>query len=158
MEKQLIDALLEKYWAGESSLEEEQSLRTYFSKGNISEEHKEVSALFDFFNTERDVVASKAVKELLPTSEISTPQAKIRHFNWTRIAASVMLVFTMLVGWNYLSSPQVSNSTAVEEIQDPEEAYRVTMEALAYLSNKYDKGAKPLQSISKVNATNILNN
>jgi len=157
MDKQTINAFLEKYWAGESSLEEEQSLREYFSAGNIETEHKEAAVLFGVFNTERDIVADKAVKDLLPQIP-STPKAKIRHFTWTRIAASVMLIFTMLAGWNYFTAPQNNQTAAVEEISDPEEAYRVTMEALAYLSNKYDKGAKPLQTLKKVDATNILNN
>ncbi len=158
MEKRTIDAYLERYWEGETSLEEEQILRNYFREGQIAEEHKDAEALFSFFNSERDIVAQKAVSELVPQTQASS-KAKIRHFNWTRIAASVMLVFTMLVGWNYFTSPTTTQSSvAVDEIQDPEEAYRVTMEALAYLSNKYDKGAKPLNAIKKVNATNIFNN
>jgi len=64
----------------------------------------------------------------------------------------------MLVGWNYFSTQPSQTSVTVEEIQDPEEAYRVTMEALAYLSNKYDKGARPLKAIKKVNAGKIINN
>jgi len=157
MDKQTIDAFLDKYWAGESSLEEEQSLRTYFSAGDVANAHKDAGVLFGFYNSERDIVASKAIKDMLPQNA-KTSETKIRHFNWTRVAASIILIFSMLVGWNYFTAPTTNQTAAVEEISDPDEAYRVTMEALAYLSNKYDKGAKPLQTLAKVNATNILNN
>lgn len=156
MDKQSIDAYLERYWAGESTLEEEQALRSYYASGNVAPEHKEAEALFSFFNAEREVQTESSVGKLiqLPTQ---TKTKSIQRFNWTSIAASVMIVFTMLVGWNYFSNQTtIPDTAALEEIEDPEEAYRVTMEALAYLSNKYDKGAKPLNSIKKVNATNII--
>ena len=47
--KHNIDHVLDKYWAGESSIEDENILKEYFSKDDIQENHQPFKELFVFF-------------------------------------------------------------------------------------------------------------
>ena len=48
--KHNIDHVLDKYWAGESSIEDENILKEYFSNNDIQENHLPFKELFVFFN------------------------------------------------------------------------------------------------------------
>jgi len=75
-----IDRLLEKYFDGETSLEEEKLLRNYFRQSNIDERHKIYSPMFSFFSEERqEAVVEKKTK-------------KIPAYAWIGIAASIILL------------------------------------------------------------------
>lgn len=75
-----IDKLLEKYFEGETSLDEEQILRDYFLRTKIEDRHKEYKPIFNFFSEEkRETVVHK--KKIAPS-----------FFRWIGIAASVLLI------------------------------------------------------------------
>lgn len=57
-----IDQLLEKYFDGQTSLKEEQTLRDYFSGKEIYPEHKIYTPIFAFFNEERKLIKPKKRK------------------------------------------------------------------------------------------------
>lgn len=92
-----IDEILERYFEGETSLEEEQVLRDYFSQPNINEEHKIYAPMFEFFIQEQES----------GIEEITENKGKKRHLSvWISIAASIVL----LVGAYFtLSSPLKGN-------------------------------------------------
>ena len=52
MDYKYINQLLERYWAGETSLEEEQILRSFFSQPNVPDELKQYRCLFIYEQTE----------------------------------------------------------------------------------------------------------
>ena len=87
-----IDTLLEKYFEGETSLEEEKSLRHYFSGSDIADKHKIYTSIFQFFTEER----AKADNELLPKQ---TKKISIRF--WVGIAAACSL---LIFGGTYFYS------------------------------------------------------
>ena len=55
MESDEIEQLLERYWAGETSLEEEACLRAWFAKGDIPEHLQADRIWFDYLKEEREV-------------------------------------------------------------------------------------------------------
>ena len=57
MDSNKIEALLNKYWNCETSLEEEQQLRDYFKQGNIPEQLKEAASLFRYFELQKKKIA-----------------------------------------------------------------------------------------------------
>lgn len=60
MDYKYIDQLLERYWRGETSLEEEQILRSFFSQANVPEELGKYAALFVYEQSEpKDDVLGK---------------------------------------------------------------------------------------------------
>jgi hypothetical protein len=148
MEKYEIDKLIEKYFDATSTLEEEQKLRLYFTSEKIDNEHKAIAGLFSFYNAESELINDKEVISMIPKQKKNTPV-----FYLSRIAAAAMIIFAVYFSYNAFEQP-VDNDMVM--VDDPEEAYRVTMEALAFLSNKYEKGNKPLENIKKLKNTQII--
>ncbi|MFV0419708.1 MAG: hypothetical protein ACK5KT_13385 [Dysgonomonas sp.] len=75
-----IDELLEKYFEGETSIEEEKLLRNYFRQENIDEQHKIYAPLFNFFSEERKEIAIEKKRKKTPL------------YTWIGIAASIALL------------------------------------------------------------------
>lgn len=94
-----IDKILERYFEGESTLEEEQILRNYFGQPEIEERHKIYAPIFQFFITESSENSESDTKETI---------GKRQRFNirpWISIAASIAII----VGLYIIFSPQIEN-------------------------------------------------
>ena len=104
MEFKHIDQLLEKYWAGESSLEDEQRLREYFSTGPVATRHEAFKPLFELFQSapaeELSADFDERLLAQLDTESLDTPlrvASKAPRRLWpvylTRIAAAIVSKF-----------------------------------------------------------------
>jgi hypothetical protein len=128
--------LLDKYWDGETSEDEEFILKVYFCSGNVQEEHKVFVDLFEYFDTQKSITFNS-----LQSKSIDV-KPKIKYFNFRKIiysvaAASVLLFAAVTVMKDINPDPTVQQTAMVYEIEDPEEALRVTKEALALVSKKF---------------------
>lgn len=97
-----IIKLLDKYFEGETSLEEEKWIRNYFSlhKDQLHPDLKPYEPLFQFFEEEKTVHLEKNLLELLPTP----PDIKVISYNkmylvWLRSAAAVLLLVVAAFWW-----------------------------------------------------------
>lgn len=165
-----IKSLLEKYENGETDIAEESSLESFFtqSEESIPEEWKPYAELFKWRQSFRQNVLHDSFEDKL-RSKLVSHDGKPSHKNPTKtvfkldrrrilqIAASVaiLLVSTWVYKSSWLLKPtdaslQLANK---ETFDDPELAYQQTVEALAYLSSKLNKGQrKAAGSISKLKA------
>ncbi|GHV63775.1 hypothetical protein FACS1894199_00480 [Bacteroidia bacterium] len=77
--KQHIEALIERYFDGLTTLKEEKWLRNYFQTANVSEEWKGYQPMFQFFAAERKPIRKNT---------------RMRNVRWVSMvaAASVLLV------------------------------------------------------------------
>ena len=154
METQRIKELIDKYWAGESSLDEEGQIASYFQGSDIEDELVQFKPLFNFYEDEREIKLEKSIESMLPKQE-----AKIFTLNRVRaVAATVAIIAASVFGFNYLNTNSIlgNDNKVVAEIQDPEEAYAMTMEALAYLSSNYEKGSTKLRKLPKAMESTII--
>ena len=154
METQIIKELLDKYWAGESTLEQESQIRAYFEGSEIDSELMQYKPLFNFYGTEKNISLERSIDTMLPKQE-----TKIFTINRIRaIAATVLVVVASIFGFNYLQTNTGSgtNNTIAVEVQDPEEAYALTMEALSYLSSNYEKGSGKLKKLPEALESTII--
>jgi len=128
--------LLDKYWDGETSEDEEFVLKGYFRSSIIQEEHKAFTDLFEYFDRQKNITFTARQNE----STDSKP--KVKYFNLRRIiysvaAASLLLFAAVTVMKDINPDPNEQQTAMVNEIEDPEEALRVTKEALALVSKKF---------------------
>ena len=147
MEPKQINHLLDKYWAGESSLEEEKTLRTYFSSSDVDPSLVKYIALFDYFNQESETSLSKDPSDYIKTeTKVISLSSRMKA-----VAAAAVILFAAIFAFQHLNSEFNNPKTIVlaDEIANPDEAYEITKEALAYLSGNYKKGAEPLKVIPK---------
>ena len=135
-----IDSLLEKYWAGETDRDEELALRAYFRSDNVSSDHAELVPLFSFFDAESSR-EYEGQPDLAFTRKSSGSSGVLRLL--PRIGAIAATVALLLVVSLNLFTDDPTYKNKYTELQDPEEALAITMEALEFLSSNYEKGAEP---------------
>lgn len=125
--------LLQKYWDGDTSIEEEKELKHYF-RNNEDPESERLNALFSFFSNEQEITYTGAFKKN------STKIVKGNFLKRLSVAASIILVLGAGLFYYGYHSDAVTAGLAKGEIEDPEEALKITKEALSFLSVNYNKG------------------
>ena len=92
-----ISALLEKYWDGESSLDEERALKAYFATGPVDERLRNVAPLFAALRADSTVELQRS-----PVVQFA-PGPATSWRRWAVAAATVALL--MMAGWWWISRP-----------------------------------------------------
>lgn len=164
--------LIEKYFAGETSLEEEKILRGYFSSPDIDPSLRKYQPLFQFFEVEKDVVfdADKLPKFQETKTVSLQPQVGTQSKGlfarkggqFWKIAAAVAFLAIASVSIFKVFEPKPHTGARIivlDETDNPEEALKQVNAALALVSKKMKKGKdKTNESLLKLrNATEILN-
>jgi hypothetical protein len=153
MDSKKINALLEKYWNCETSLEEEQQLKAYFRGKEIPEQLRETAFLFHYFDDhkKKDLTDSGFDNEVL--TKVKTPKhGKVRKliYNSMRIAAgiAVLVVATFLVR----NEIRKTNPVAVEDTyDDPKLAFEETKKALQMISKSFGSAQDKAKKINMFN-------
>ncbi|MFN0215730.1 MAG: hypothetical protein ACKVT2_15840 [Saprospiraceae bacterium] len=117
MKYEEIQELLNKYWEGETSLEEERRIKTYFNSTGIDKRLEAFAPLFQALRQEQEVKLNTKTK-ILP----------IRHtqYYWA-MAASVVLLLT--AGWwiyrEQQASTPIASQAPTELPKTPEQAIQL---------------------------------
>ena len=128
-----IEALLEKYWAGNTSLQEEKEVKEYLQK------HQQGTPLAHY------ATALHESSQMEPNKVFRHPGKKQRR-TWLSIAASITLVVS--VAFWVLKDAQKQYEYVIE---DPQEAYEMTRKALFVVSTTLNKGASYSEPLTKIN-------
>jgi hypothetical protein len=148
MEYQVVKNLIERYFRGETTLEEEASLREYFRAGPVDERCREYAALFRWMSREQDRQledqrAGDMFRQLEPTGG-KTVSMRVVSRQWIlRIAAALVLMAGMW--WTYQGRRAAEQTAEVDwskyEITSEQEALMITRGALLKASQSLNKGA-----------------
>ena len=149
--------LLQKYYNGETTLNEEDTLKKYFT-GNpdIDEEFHTEKKQFIMFNKAKnqDVPVEdfeKKLETLIDNQKVIYPVFK-RSNVWIRIAAvaaSVLIIFGIYNSIKYFTGkPEYSDT-----IEDPRLAYEETKKTLLYISEKLNYGTRELENVDKLSSS-----
>ena len=150
MDYKKIEGLLDDYWNGVTTLEQEKELVAFFTKEEVPAHLKEYQPLFQFFRDEKDNEVSTSFETNLIAAlkaeeqKEAAPETNVRRL-WSpllRIAATVALVFGMFFMYQNYSFEDPNEFAMADTYETPEEAYRETMKALQLVSKKMDKGSK----------------
>lgn len=156
MDSEKLKALLEKYWACETSLEEEEQLREYFrTSTDVPEAWRETALLFRYFDEQK----SKQVDASFEVSTIekieqSKPKAKgrlVTLVNYSlRIAAGIAVLLLSI----YFVRQEIrqDNPIAVEDTyDDPQRAFEETKKALLMISKGFGTAEQQAKKINVFN-------
>lgn len=93
--KSEIDILLDKYFAGETTSDEEKTIRRYFAENELSDEMREIAPIFTFLE---DEAAALAVLDEVRV-EITTPAKRksMRAVLWTIAAVAASLFIGIIL-------------------------------------------------------------
>lgn len=140
MERQQIRDLLEKYFAGETELREEQQLRTYFKNTTqLPEEWEGYRLLFGSYEEERAVSYPREV--LLPAP---------RSYKWVGVVASFAAVLLVLL----ILQPFADNGQSSSEAPSAE-ATQNARSLFMIMGNAPREGKENLEYLNELNALQI---
>ncbi len=141
MESPKIKILLQKYWEGNSNKTEEAELKRLYKNG-IPKEDKKYKLVFDYqemMSQNQDEFSLDFLDQESTISSSNTRRKEYLSNNWKQLILKVAAVIAIIFGsifyqWDGLETPQM----AQENVMDS--AYEETVAALAFLSEKLNKG------------------
>ena len=125
-----IDALLEAWFEGQTTLEEERILKAYFRNRNIAAKHQYALPVFEALERE---------KELAYPLQFKTSVSNKRHPYWAAAAAVLLLLSAAIWWWSRPDRPAERPVVALM----PEQSIRQPLPAAVPKTNIAPKGHHP---------------
>ncbi|HET8855216.1 MAG TPA: hypothetical protein VFM60_04760 [Salinimicrobium sp.] len=137
MELKVIEDLLEKYFDGETTLEEENMLREYFCSAKVAGHLRNYVPMFRFFSGAREERLDK---------KLSYKREKKQVYSVVAAAASVVLVAGLFLG-------QREEISQLGSYENPQLALEKTKQTLHMVSQLMNNGSEDLIYIKEFNTT-----
>lgn len=144
-----IELLLQRYFEGETSLEEEKQLRDFFSREEVPEKWKGMAAYFGVLREERQTeMTAQLLGRIQEKGGTRSGMARIFDLQrpwiyWASgIAASLLITAAFLVRFDPFTRP-IENT-----YQDPQMAYQEAKKILFFVSDKLNRGTSRLQPVA----------
>lgn len=131
MELTKIEKLVEKYENAETTLQEENELKAYFSKDKVAPHLEQYRMLFNYFSV---VKSEKLTKPIV----LSKTKPK-KNYKWLSVAASIALLFSVFIG-----------QQEYKKYQEKKEAMRIyaqVSKSLELLSTNLKKGENAVATL-----------
>ena len=151
MNEEVLKRLVEKYYNGESTEEEERSLRDFFTKNDIPEGYEAEKIIFSYYSDSALVPEPSIGFEarILAGIDASEKNRGIRQMKKYLLPVfSVAAGLLILVG-SYIFF--ISRSGATDTFTDPKIAYAETIKILRDVSSQLNRGAQALEPVGKIN-------
>jgi len=155
-----IRKILDRFYAGETTLEEERILQEYFSGASIPEELLPERDLFRSLEPAMNhvTVPENLNRKILGViDQLEKKEARTRRISvyaLSGLAAGLLVVIALYTG--YFKSGQ-SKRIASQELTDtydnPADAYEEAKKTLAYVSSKLNTGTSELEYVKQVTKT-----
>ncbi|HSD14666.1 MAG TPA: hypothetical protein VLB74_08465 [Flavobacterium sp.] len=142
MELHKIEILVDKYFAGETSIAEEKELKNYFSSSDVAPHLEQYKAIFGYFGQ---------AKQEQFTRTVPLQPRKRNYVAWISVAASIAVLSGTLYFMNQPSEQPVANGLGT--FDDPELAFQETQKALQMVSENVNEGVKSIEYVNEYNQT-----
>jgi len=149
-----IEALIEKYYSGETSLEEERKLQWFFQTQPVPERLKPEAEMFQYYYLRKNESPAGDLNKKLGDLIDQQSQKRVlfgsaKSFYWiSGIAASILILVGLFIGFN---TSWFNNQQAYQDtFEDPQLAYLETKKVLLMVSDKLNQGTRNLQNLTKL--------
>lgn len=134
--------ILKRYFAGETTLEEEKALKEVFRSGEPPEELREFAPWFQFLDQESAAAPSRTFdRHSLKRSPVSALKTLRKAF--IRVAAAALIVLGI---WKLIPDSKPAEPLAIDwskyEVTDEKKALEITRAALNRVAKTLEFGAK----------------
>ena len=130
-----IEKLLEKYDNGETTLQEEQQLKHYFTKETVAPHLEVYKPMFQYFVITKEEQFTKDVP--------LKPRKTLALYKWISVAAVAVLMFGV---YTQVNKPSELND-------DQLLAYNQTMDALNLVSSQFKKGNDNMEALGLMSSS-----
>lgn len=138
MELAKIESLLDSYFEGETSLDQENTLRDYFSSADVAPHLMAYQGLF---------VGLKNAQKEVSKREVSLPQTSNNSRRWWLSIAASAVVLLGVVGL------QFSGNQMTAEEQQALAEFNKTKETLLLMSKSFNKGTQEIAVLGQFTET-----
>ena len=152
MSFQTIEKILQKYFEGDTSLQEEEQLKSFFQQDDVPPHLMSLKELFLTYSREKEIeVLDKQFDEdimsRIESEGIISMKRKRRTtiYMISGIAASILILITSFLYINILTK------SIEDTFSDPRIAYNEAKNIMLFVSEKLNRGTEPLNNaITKV--------
>ena len=131
-----IEKLLEKYENAETTLQEEQQLKNYFTEETVAPHLEVYKPMFAYFLHTQNETFTKDIP--------LKPKKTTVLYQWISVAAIVIIMLGVV--FNQASGPDTIDDLTQEELL----AYNQAMDAFQLLSSNFNKGTESIDVMSHV--------
>lgn len=149
MKTKEVKDLLQLYFEGESTLDEEKRLEAYFQSESVADELKEYAEFFGGISELTAVAGESTIEDDVMDFILENEhQEKTKYRSmWkivTGVAASIIIVLGGVLMYEQQQKP------FKDTFDDPEKAYAYAEQTLKFVSSKYNKGLAELSNFEKL--------
>lgn len=155
-----IRKILERFYQGETTLEEEKKLEDYFSSTAVPEELIPDKDLFQSFRTGSDSVVvpddldQKIIHTIDQVSRRTTRTRRISLYSLSGLAAGLLVMIAVYLFYIRTERPSLlASQQLTDTFEDPMDAYEEAKRTLAYVSAKLNTGTSELEHVKQVSKT-----
>jgi hypothetical protein len=151
MKEEDLKRLIDRYYSGESTEEEEIALRDYFRKGNIPEGYEAEKVIFGFYSESEEMPEPSIDFEArilagIDASERESASLRLRKYLLPLISTAAGL---LLLAGSYFYF--VRRAEPSDTFKDPAMAYAETIKILREVSLQLNRGTQVLEPVGKMN-------
>jgi hypothetical protein len=151
--------LLEKYFNGKTSLEEEAALKDYFNSEDVDSELEVYKPLFVLFEQEKSICLGHEFDQRILESISASPKVRFLNYQYRQVLKVAAVLVLLVSAWLFYENPLKSSKREIDwskyETNDPVLAWKQTRQAFALLSSKLNKAAdETTQNIVKAETIN----
>lgn len=150
MEPGRIKELLNKYWEGETTLDEEAELKKYFTNKNAVSENP-ADLLFQYLQEEQTVSLPDSFDERVQQSIVTDKKPVRWLYPLIKIVAALLITFSVIYFLVPNRKPQTVAFIETDTYDDPQRAYIETRKALLLISNHLNAGKDYIDEVGKIN-------
>ena len=138
MEYSKINDLLDLYFKGNTTLDQEMSLRTYFNSEGVDDRLKPYTVLFNTFD--------KAAQDVFEGSLLISEKTRFNQRWWLKVAV-VMISIIGVAGFMYSS-----NNKAIQE-REALAALKQSKDAMYLMASQFNKATQTLSLVDQFQET-----
>lgn len=158
MDYNKIRTLIAKYWACETTEEEEAHLRHFFSTHTeaLPEDLRDAAPMFQYFHAEANIELEMRDLDLSlftgPEKKTTAKVIRPFYYDWMKVAAILMMAFG--VGYaihQYEIKITEDPKLAQDTYDDPQKAFEETQRALKLIAKNMNKGTRQMEKLAYFN-------
>lgn len=145
MSFQTIEKLLQKYFEGETSLQEEDQLKAFFQQDDVPPHLMSLKQLFITYTEQKEteVLDGKFDEDIMSRIKSDTVisirrKRRSKIYMISGIAASILLIIAFSFYFN------IATKTIEDTFNDPQIAYNEAKKVMLFISDKLNKGVQPV--------------